>query len=552
MLRQLYIQNYAIIEEVDIFFSAGLNIITGETGAGKSILVGAMGLILGERADTQVLFEKGKKCVVEGVFQVQDKSEVKIFFEHNDLEGSEEIIIRREIGTSGKSRAFINDTPVILSQLQHLSRLLVDLHQQFEALELGEDDFQLQVIDAIADHSLLLKDYQIQYNRYFAAKKQLELLRLQQTNASKELDYFKFLYKEFEEINLRENELEDLEAELKLLSNAESIKSVLGRVGYELNESEQPVIQQLKSLGNQLQQLSEFHQQVPVLVQRLQSAQIELKDIAGELEQLNDAVQVDRGRMELVNERLALGYKLLKKHAVRSTAGLLGIQTDLEQKLSKVINIEEEISALEKQVGIELERTARMAEEISVNRKKQLRPLQKKTEELLGRIGMPNARLEISISDSGLNSHGTDKVEFLFDANKSSRFEPLRKVASGGELSRLMLSIKSLVAGSLQMPTMIFDEIDTGISGEAAKQVGLLMKELGLSHQVISITHQPQIAAKADTHFFVYKKEQRGMIKTQVRKLSDDERVETIAHMLGGEKPTALVFENAREMVTGG
>lgn len=551
MLRQLYIRNYAIIEEVNIFFSPTLNIITGETGAGKSILVGALGLILGYRADTQVLMAKEKKCIVEGVFHVEERPELKNFFESNVLEGGEEIIIRREINTSGKSRAFINDTPVNLAQLQKLSHLLVDLHQQFDSFDLVEDVFQLQVLDAMAAQGALLRQYQEQFSHCTIIRKRLEGLQLQQTYANKELDYHKFLYKEFEELNLRENEMEDLETELKLLANAENIKSVLGRIIFELDESEQPVVQQLKKLGGLLEQLNDIHQKIPVLAQRIQSAQIELKDIVEELGDMNEGLQIDEKRIVTIQDRLNLVYKLLKKHGVRSSSELINIQTDIEQKLKSVTNLEAEISKLSIEFEVEWDKAKVLAEKISEKRKKQVLPIEKKTEELLGRIGMPNARIKISIQDSDLNYYGKDKVEFLFDANKNNRYEPIRKIASGGELSRLMLSIKSLVAKSVQMPIMIFDEIDTGISGEAAKQVGFLMKELGVSHQVISITHQPQIAARADTHFIVYKNEQQGTIKTHVKKLSDSERVEAIAHMLGGEKLTAVVLENAREMVSG-
>jgi DNA repair protein RecN (Recombination protein N) len=468
------------------------------------------------------------------------------------VEGGEEIIIRREISTNGKSRAFINDTPVNLTQLQQLSNMLVDLHQQFDTFDLEEDVFQFQVIDAMAGQDELVKQYQVQFSTCTAKKKDLEQLQLQQANASKELDYYKFLYNEFEELNLKENEMEDLESELKLLANAESIKSVLSRVTFELYESEQPIVQQLKMLSGLLQPISEIHQRIPVLMQRLQSTHIELKDIVGELAGLEESVQIDEKRMEVVHGRLNLIYKLLKKHGARNTADLMNIQSGIEKKLESVTTLESEISRLEQEVEIEWEKAGSLAQKISGERKKQVQPIEQKTEETLRRIGMPNARLKIAIKESDLNEFGKDKVEFLFDANKTSRYEPIRKVASGGELSRLMLSIKSLVAKSVQMPTMIFDEIDTGISGEAAKQVGILMKELGNSHQVISITHQPQIAARADSHFIVYKYEQKGAIKTYVRLLNDDERVEAIAQMLGGEKPTALVLENAKEMVSRG
>jgi DNA repair protein RecN (Recombination protein N) len=549
MLKKLRIQNYAIIEDIEIEFSDKLNIITGETGAGKSILVGALSLILGERADTSVLLQKEKKCTVEGVFTAPNNKQVISFLKAQEFDEAEEVIIRREIGANGKSRVFINDTPANLSQLQQLASLLVDLHQQFDSLQLGEDVFQAEVLDALAGHAEMVNQYKTLYQQYTGSRKKLEELTKQQAGANKELDYYKFLYKELDQAGFKENELEELETELKTLSHAEQIKSALSKVYYELKESEQPVVPQLKTLVNQLQHLSEYHKGLPSLIQRLQSVQIELHDIANELDHISESVNMDPARMQEVNDRMATGYKLLKKHNARTTAELLEIKTGLEQKLNKVLNLDEEISQLDKQVKSAFDKASHLASQISDNRKKQITPLEKQVAQLLTRVGMPNALLQVGLKKVALNPNGTDAVEFLFDANRSGRFEPLNKVASGGELSRLMLSIKSLVAKSLQMPTLIFDEIDTGISGEAAKQVGILMKELGRSHQVISITHQPQIAAKADTHFYVYKQPVNGKIKTQMRKLSEQERIEAIAKMLGGEKPTAAAVENAREMV---
>ncbi|MDX2045398.1 MAG: DNA repair protein RecN [Chitinophagaceae bacterium] len=549
MLKKLRIQNYAIIEDIEIEFSDKLNIITGETGAGKSILVGALSLILGERADTSVLLQKEKKCTVEGLFTAPNNKQVSSFLKAQEFDEAEEVIIRREIGANGKSRAFINDTPANLSQLQQLASLLVDLHQQFDSLQLGEDAFQAEVLDALAAHAELLNQYKTLYQQYTGSRKKLEELTQQQAGANKELDYYKFLYEELDQAGFKENELEELETELKTLSHAEQIKSALSKVYYELKESEQPLVPQLKSLLNQLQQLSEFHKDLPALIQRMQSVQIELQDIANELDHISESVNMDPARMQEVNDRMATGYKLLKKHNARTTAELLEIKKGLEQKLNKVLNLDEEITQLDKQVKSVFDKASQLASQISDNRKKQIALLEKQVAQLLTRVGMPNALLQVSLQKVALNPNGTDAIEFLFDANRSGRFEPLNKVASGGELSRLMLSIKSLVAKSLQMPTLIFDEIDTGISGEAAKQVGILMKELGRSHQVISITHQPQIAAKADTHFYVYKQPVNSKIKTHMRKLSEQERIEAIAKMLGGENPTAAALENAREMV---
>ncbi len=549
MLQKLLIQNYAIIESVEIEFSNNLNIITGETGAGKSILIGALGLILGERADSSVLYNDTQKCIVEGSFFISDREDVKAFLEENDLESEEQTIIRREVSATGKSRAFINDIPVPLSRLKQFTALLVDLHQQFDTLELGDNDFQLAVIDALAGHKNTLAQYQSAYTQYHATQRALNAAKEQQLAANRELDYYQFQYNELEEANWKENELEALDSELKLLANAENIKSVLLKIIDELSEGDQPFVQQLKGLGNQLQSINDFHTAIPTLAARLQSAQIELRDIADEIEHLNSGIRFDEERIQVVNDRLALGHKLLKKHGVRTTTELLQIQNNLEQELDKVLNLDAEIARLEKKVNTELQAATALAQTLTNNRQKQLAPFEKETNKLLVQVGMPNARIKVSLSEAPLDVTGSDSIEFLFDANKSNRFESLKKVASGGELSRLMLCIKSLVAISVQLPTLIFDEIDTGISGEAARQVGIIMKTLGQSHQVIAITHQPQIAAKADAHFFVYKKEKEQKINTRIKLLSAEERVLTIAQMLSGEKPTATALDNAKEMM---
>ncbi|MBS1749174.1 MAG: DNA repair protein RecN [Bacteroidetes bacterium] len=549
MLKKLFIQNYAIIESVEITFSKKLNIITGETGAGKSILVGALGLILGERADSSVLFNAEQKCIVEGSFLTDNKKNINLFLKENELDAGNEMIVRREIAANGKSRAFINDTPVNLTQLKRLTSLLVDLHQQFDTLELGDNDFQRDVIDALAGHAELLNRYRTLYTDYSTTQKELSGLRVLQAGANKESDYNKFLFKEFEDIQLKENELEDLDTELKILGNAENIKSVLSKINFQLSESDEPVIQQLKGLANLLQSLQNYHPDIPALIQRFQSMQIELRDIADEIESLNDKLNFDAERIQVVSDRLALGYKLLKKHGVHTTAELLTIKDNLQQHLDKVLHLDTDITALEKKAAEQLKEAEQLAKALTANREKQATPFEKHTNKLLAQVGMPNARIKVAISKEALNITGGDEIEFLFDANKSNRFESLKKVASGGELSRLMLCIKSLVAASVDLPTLIFDEIDTGISGEAAKQVGVIMKELGKSHQVIAITHQPQIAAKADTHLFVYKQEKNARVNTQVKILSDTERIDAIAKMLGGEKPTATALENAREMM---
>ena len=548
MLHQLSIKNYAIISEIEINFSDKLNIITGETGAGKSILMGALNLILGERADTTVLQNKEKKCFIEGTFKTSHQL-VKNYLKENDFDTDDEIVIRREISPNGKSRAFINDTPVSLNQLKELSLLLVDLHQQFDTLELGDNDFQREVIDALANHTNDLVQYQSHYNTYLSAKKQLEVLNHQQASSNKELDYHKFLFDELEEADFKENELEEIDSDLKVMGNAENIKATLTKVYFELQENDQPIIQQIKSLNNQLQTLANFNKDISSLIERLHSAQIELQDIADEVDRLNDSVYYDADKINMLNERLALGYRLLKKHNVFTTGELLSIKNDLQQKLDIVLNLDENIANKEKEVKNLYQQAEKISDKISANRQKQIKPFEDKVNKLLAQVGMPNAKIKVKIKNIELNVFGKDEIEFLFDANKSNRFGPLRKVASGGELSRLMLSIKSLVAKSIQLPTLIFDEIDTGISGEAARQVGIIMKDLSKAHQLIAITHQPQIAAKAFSHYFVYKEIKGDKIVTSIKLLNQDERITAIATMLSGERPTAAAFENAREMI---
>ncbi len=549
MLQKLSIQNYAIIDELEIDFSASLNVITGETGAGKSIIVGALGLILGERADSTALVNKDRKCIIEGVFEAKNKKDIGAFLAANDFDIQDELVVRREIGTNGKSRAFINDTPVTLSQLNELSSLLVDLHQQFDTLALGETNFQREVLDALAGHSALIEEYQHTFRHWQREKKETEELKAQQLQLEKEADYNRFQYAELEEAGFEENELEETDARLKLLNNAEGIKATLSKVYFELKDSETPVVQQLKILLNQLNLFSAFHPDLPALLERLQSAQIELQDIADDVDRISSHIHYDPEKIEQLNERLSLGYKLQKKHGVSSTNELLEIRKKLQEKLQAVVNIDEAIQQKEKELTARQHHTSQLAKEISASRRSQIKPLENETNRLLAQVGMPNAKLKVELQPAELNSYGNDAVEFLFDANKSGQFQPVRKVASGGELSRLMLCIKSLVAQSIDLPTLIFDEIDTGVSGEAARQVGLIMKELAAKRQVICITHQPQIAGKAAAHFFVYKEIVSNAVTTNIRRLTIEERITAIAKMLSGEKPTAAAMENAKEMV---
>jgi DNA repair protein RecN (Recombination protein N) len=465
------------------------------------------------------------------------------------LDIHDELVVRREISPNGKSRAFINDTPVNLSQLNQLSSLLVDLHQQFDTLELGESDFQREVLDALAGNFDLIKKYRNSFDAAQLAKRNLETLKEQKTQFNKEFDYHQFQFNELEEAAFKENELEDLDQELKMQTNAEGIKNALTKTYFELEESDEPLTRQLKSMINGLQQYSEMQHDIPNLLQRLQSVYIELQDIADETDRINNHVNSDPDTIERINERLSLGYRLLKKHGVKETNELLEIKNQLSEKLQAVLNIDDAIANAEKDFAQLISKAEEQASKISEARKRQVKPLETQVNKMLSQVGMPNARLKVEIEKGNLSSTGFDEIEFLFDANKSNQFQPLRKVASGGELSRLMLCIKSLVAKSMDLPTLIFDEIDTGISGEAAKQVGVIMKELAAARQVICITHQPQIAGKADAHFLVYKAVKKDMVTTGVRLLDTDERIVAIAKMLSGEKPTTAAIENAREMV---
>lgn len=549
MLQHLHIQNYAIIEELTIQFSEKLNIITGETGAGKSILMGALGLILGDRADTQILLNRDKKCSIEGIFIHPSEKNIQEFLESNDIENDGELILRREISSNGKSRAFINDTPVSLQQLRELAALLVDLHRQFDTLTLGETNFQREVLDALMQQPSLLSEYKSQFHTWAAQKRELDQLIQWETQANKERDYQQYIVSELEALSLKPGELENLDQELGLLQNAGNIQQALTHIHYLLRESEQPLLPALKQSAQSLQTFAPMLPALQTVAERLQSTHIELADIADELEKLKDQCQVDEQRTEWIHQRLSEGYKLYKKHGVSSTDALLEIQQQLSQQLSNADKRTAQRVALEKSTEESQKQLQLLANKLTLARKQVIEPLEKEVANLLQKVGMPNAAIQIQISAQSPTEHGADQIEFLFDANQSGRWEPLKKVASGGELSRLMLCIKSLVADSMDMPTLIFDEIDTGISGEAAKQVGMIMKEMAASRQLICITHQPQIAGKADAHYLVYKQSVGTSLRTGIKKLNEEERIRAIASMLSGQEPTAAALANARELM---
>lgn len=532
-----------------IEFPNQLSVITGETGAGKSILMGALSLILGERADSSVLLNREKKCIVEGIFQIADRPEVLQLVEDAELDPDKELIVRREIAVNGKSRAFVNDTPVTLQLLRELTMKLVDLHRQFDMQELGDTTFQLQVLDALAVNSSLLIQYRSVYQRLQAARQKLNDLAERKNRAANEYGYNQFLFDELHNAAFQPDELEELDKEVKLLSNSEAIKNTLNKVLYELSGEESPMVQQLKSMYNQLNYYASYHPALPAICERLHSTHIELDDLSAEIENLNVEIVYDAGRIEFINQRIHTGYKLLKKHNMTTTAELLHLQDQLSDRLQKVLNIDESLESARREEQQLFSHAETIASKLSQKREATVEDVENKVNKLLKQVGMPNARIKVQVGRQPLKEDGADIVEFLFDANKSNRFESIRKVASGGELSRLMLCIKSLIAERVNLPTLIFDEIDSGISGEAARQVGLILKDLAIKRQVLCITHQPQIAGKATSHFLVYKEIRSDQIHTSIRLLDQDERVTVIAKMLSGEKPTAAAIANAKEMV---
>ncbi len=551
MLQKLSIRNYAIIDNLTLSPDPRLNTVTGETGAGKSIILGALSLILGDRADTSVLINKEEKCVVEATFEVGDNDAFRAALRDEELDDEPQCIIRREIAVSGKSRAFVNDTPVNLSTLNKLTSLLVDLHQQFDHLALQGDSFQLNVLDAVAKTGPDLRQYANLYSRYRKVSSELLALQSEQASWQKEADYKQFLLDELTTAAFKDGEVEEADTQLKTLSHAERIGAVLSGARGLLEEGELPLINELKKTVQQMQGIGEWMPASVPITERLSSAWAELKDLCSELERLEGSVNMDAGLMQELQERIDLGYKLFKKHGVKETAGLLELQAKLEEELKASLNVADRIEALTAEQAKLLKEVQAAAESLSAQRKKIAPGIAAEVTKLLGLVGMPNARFDIRLNKSAQpGPKGIDEVSFVLDANKSGQFQPLHKAASGGEMSRIMLSIKSLTAQAMQLPTLIFDEVDTGISGEAARQVAILLLQLAEYHQVICITHQPQVAGRGTQHFFVYKDAgANGRITTKVRSLNGDERVLAIARMIGGEQPSKAAVENAKELV---
>ena len=549
MLTKLEIQNYILIDHLSIDLSNQLSVITGETGAGKSIIMGALGLILGDRADSSVCRDATKKCFIEGIFNLANPKNHQSFFQENEIEFNDELIIRREINAQGKSRAFINDTPVTLTILKDLTSKLVDLHQQFDTMALGDTDFQRTVIDALAATQKELADYQTSYTNWKENEKKLQSLITQKEDFEKTESYKQHLHEELAGLQLQENELENLDQELKFLENAVGIKSQLAASIQILDHSDNPIVQQLKQMGHNLESIVKWQPDFASLVARLKAAQIEIADIASDLSIWQDKIDFDDKKIATIQERLSLGYNLLKKHKVQTTAELLNIAAQLEKDLTEVLNLNDQITALSTLVKKLEKEVVAAAAGLTAKREKQITPLTNNVNKLLHQVGMPNAKIKVTIDEVAYHLFGKDKVDILFDANNTQKFEPIKKVASGGELSRLMLCIKSLVAKSVDLPTMIFDEIDTGISGEPAKQVGLLLQNLGQARQVLCITHQPQIAAKGNAHLYVYKEQKGSTTHTYLKTLDAKERVQHIATMIGGDPPSKSALDNAKELL---
>jgi DNA repair protein RecN (Recombination protein N) len=551
MLQKLIVKNYAIIDHLVLQPDNGLNTVTGETGAGKSIILGALSLILGERADTAVLINKEEKSVIEGYFDVSDNKAFKAALKEEELDDEPQCIIRREISTSGKSRAFVNDTPVNLNTLNKLTSLLVDLHQQFGHLALKDDNFQMDVLDAVAKNGTLRGNYIQLFVQYKQVSKQLADNKEQQAQWQKESDYKQYLFDELHQLEFKADEIEQADQQLKQMSHAERILGVLQSSKQMLEQGEQPMVNELKRITQNMQSITDVMPDAAALNERLTSVYAELKDIAGELDSLEGKVNLDAGLMQTLQERLDIGYKLMKKHGVTSTNELIAIQAELEEGLKASLNLGDTIERLEKEKDAIYIDLLKAAEALSEARQKVAPQIAKKVTELLGLVGMPNAQFKITLSKEATPSaSGMDDVQFLLDANKSGQFLPIHKAASGGEMSRIMLCVKSLTAKAMHMPTLIFDEVDTGISGEAARQVGILLRDLAQYHQVICITHQPQVAAKGNSHFYVYKDAATDKrITTKIKILEPEERVMAIARMIGGEKPSDAAMENARELV---
>jgi DNA repair protein RecN (Recombination protein N) len=550
MLKQLSINNYALIDNLQIGFDGSLNILTGETGAGKSIILGALSLLLGQRAESRYFFNQQKKCVIEGQFSIAGFLHLKSFFEENDLDYDDETILRREISADGKSRAFINDSPVNLTLLKQVGEKLIDIHSQHATAEINDPIFQLLVVDSVAKHEGLLSDYQSKYRQYKKSNTQLQQLIAESDKAKADLDYYQFQYDELEKVSLDADEQEPLEQELYTLNNAEEIKRNLLGANHLMQDGESAALLQLKEAVQQLGSLEKFNAAIGELKDRLNSVIIELKDISAETDQLEQHTQTNEARAEEVNTRLSLIYNLQKKHRVSTNAELLQLQSELSEKIQQALFSDDAIEKLQKEIALQKQELEELAAQLSTDRVNAIPDIETQVMQTLAEMGMGNALLKIEHKTlSELGNTGTDQIRFMFTANKGHALSEMSKVASGGELSRLMLSIKSLIARYTALPTIIFDEIDTGVSGEVANKVGQIMEQLAQNLQVITITHLPQIASKGSSHYFVYKDDEADVTKTRIKQLTEQERITEIAKMLSGDKPGESALQNARELL---
>ena len=554
MIQHLTIKNYALIDELEIDFSGGMTIITGETGAGKSILLGALSLLLGSRSDLSALYSKETKCVIEGTFNTEHYH-LNDFFEENDIDFDKTTIIRREISKDGKSRAFINDTPVNLTALKELGSRLIEIHSQHETLTLNNSGFQMMVVDSCAGSDKELTGYRSAYREYQENLKTLDHLKAEESKASAEQDYLKFQFDELEQAQLKSGEKDLLEKELELLNNSENITLSLSRASDIISGDHDNVLQAVSAVISSLQPVASFHEGIGEILQRLRSVHIELKDVSSDIENMAHSISFDPSRAEVVSDRLDQIYRLEQKHRVQSEDELLALQESISGKLQSFTSLSEEIEKRSLESQRQLENLKKLATKLSSLRRKAVDGMERQIQGTLAALGMKYAVLKIelgSLPEGQFRENGTDTVVFLFSANKGVEYRELSKVASGGELSRLMLSIKSILASLKGLPTIIFDEIDTGISGEVAHKVGNILKGISTERQVIAITHLPQMAGKGDAHLFVYKNTSGTKTVTRIRSLNPEERVEEIARMLSGEKPSAAAKANARELLEEG
>ena len=550
MLRQLYIKNYALIDELDMEFRSGFSVMTGETGAGKSIILGAIGLLLGQRADSKTVKMGTEKCVIEAHFDLS-RYGMQPFFEENDIEFDDnDTIIRRELTSAGKSRAFINDTPVALTMLKELGERLVDVHSQHQNLLLNKQDFQLSVVDVIAQDTKELADYQQAFVRYHDLKKEEERVRQEIEQGRQAQDFLQFQYEELTNAKLVDGEQEELEQRSETMTHSEDIKTALYEAENALQGDERSIVGSLKKATSALQGIERVYPDVEELAERLNSCYIELKDVAAEVSGKLEDVDFDPAELDSVNARLDKIYDLEKKYKVDSVAELIALQQDLGRKLSNIENSDEALAELERQAATAMKEAQAKADVLTKMRKQAAKTIEQQMQSRLVPLGMPHVRFQIVIESSPLSRDGQDNVSFLFSANTSTPLQPVSQVASGGEIARVMLSLKAMISGTVKLPTIIFDEIDTGVSGKIAEQMAQMMAEMGRNdRQVISITHLPQIAALGTTHYKVYKEETPQGTTSHLQMLTDDERVGEIAQMLSGSDVTEAAILNAKQLL---